>query len=504
MNKKMYLIALFVVLVSFISPVSVALAAEDGSNPASSGPIEIRVNENGFNGGGDYKLEVAQGQTVDIVFVWDDTKQVTNSHMLNIEGYGLITSTLNKDNPRQTLHFLATKVGTFRISCIFPCIGHSNLQKGTLIVKAAQAVLSPPSLLADNMVVTGKQLFNTKCAMCHGETGDKISTAKLASPDWLNNKGVDGVIQSIAKGKPPMMPAWGKAQGGTLSDDDIKAITKYLWNVAGISSESSGTDAAQVLSIQSENLDKSSTVKAQGVQKTSAPNLSLSMPDKWYRGGEASLSAVLTTSDGRPIKGETVSFYLDYNFFLGLQSGSISDKIEIGKAITDENGIARLKYAPRIGGPIKFEARYTGGATINGTGQPETLITTTVGQIEDNGHRFYRTEGGIPMPAMVRYSLVDRQPLDPRAPFKDLLNLRLPAVILGLLISGIWFTYLRIGYGILSISRVYTMSHLHSTRESFTQSKFLFPILLMVFIAIFALTLLSIVFTSPDTHLNLR
>ena len=353
-------------------------------------------------------------------------------------------------------------------------------------------------------VAAGKQLFSTKCAMCHGAAGDKVPGARLASPEWLSNKGDDGVIQAISKGKLPMMPAQGKAQGGTLSDDDIKAIARYLWNAAGISPEARGADTAQVSPVQSANVDKLNSANTEAVQAAVAPSLSLVAPTNWYRGAEGALSASLPTGAGQPMKGENISFYLDYDFFIGLDSGRVSDSIEIGRAVTDENGMARLKYAPRLAGDLKFEARYAGVTGTNGTVQSGVLVSTAAGKIEDDGHRFYRSDAGIPMPSLVHYSLVETPSLSPAAPFKHLTDLKLPALILGLLIAGIWFTYVRIAYGILRISRVYAMSHVHSTKESFEQTRFFLPVLLMVVLAIFALTLLSIIFTSPDTHLNLR
>lgn len=406
MKKKLYLITLLLTLLSVIFPARAALAAEDGENSSSPVQIEIKVSEDGFNGKNEYSLEAFKGQQVEIVFIWDENKQPANTHVMSVEGYDQKTGLLNKDNHRQTVRFVASKDGAFRISCIFPCMGHNNLQKAVLTVKAQPIQI--------------------------------VSTTTSKEPS------------------------------------------------------------------AAETLDKSSTLTREEIKKTAAPNLSLSMPNKWYRGGEASLSAMLATNDGKPIRGENVTFYLDYSFFLGLNSGKVSDMMEIGKVTTDENGIARLKYTPRAGGEVKFQARYNGSASINASGQPEAILSTTSGKIEDNGYRFYRSEAGIPMPSLVHYSLAETRPLYPSAPSKHLTDIKLPALILGLLIAGIWFTYIRVAYGLWRISRVYTMAPLHGAGESFTQSKFFFPIILMIFLSIFALTLLSIIFTGPDTHLNLH
>ncbi|MBI4201287.1 MAG: c-type cytochrome, partial [Chloroflexi bacterium] len=90
---------------------------------------------------------------------------------------------------------------------------------------------SAPSV---DLVAKGKTLFTNTCAMCHGESRDKITTCKLADPEWLKAKGFDGVIKDATEGKPPMMPAWGKAKGGPLSPADILAVVTYLWDSAGL------------------------------------------------------------------------------------------------------------------------------------------------------------------------------------------------------------------------------------------------------------------------------
>ena len=102
--------------------------------------------------------------------------------------------------------------------------------------------------LTKDAAARGKATFNSTCAMCHGETRDKVATCKLADATWLKNKTFEGVVKDITEGKPPMMPTWGKSKGGTLSDDQIKDIVTYLWEAAGITSGSGGGGAAPAAS----------------------------------------------------------------------------------------------------------------------------------------------------------------------------------------------------------------------------------------------------------------
>jgi len=95
---------------------------------------------------------------------------------------------------------------------------------------------TPPTTPAPSvdLVAKGKGIFTSTCAMCHGESRDKVPTCQLANPEWLNQKGFAGVVKDVTEGKPPMMPAWGKDKGGPLSADDILAVVTYLWNAAGL------------------------------------------------------------------------------------------------------------------------------------------------------------------------------------------------------------------------------------------------------------------------------
>ncbi|MCC7104976.1 MAG: c-type cytochrome [Chloroflexi bacterium] len=77
----------------------------------------------------------------------------------------------------------------------------------------------------------GKDLYTRSCNACHGEKGDKLPTAKLNDPAWLQSKGDPALSQAIAQGKGGM-PALGKAKGGALSDDDVTAIVAYLKGLA--------------------------------------------------------------------------------------------------------------------------------------------------------------------------------------------------------------------------------------------------------------------------------
>jgi mono/diheme cytochrome c family protein len=81
----------------------------------------------------------------------------------------------------------------------------------------------------------GAALFAENCVVCHGERGQGRVGATLAK-DWPSIRPDLTVKSTIANGvQGSPMPAWGKARGGPLSDDDIDALTVYIlsWQTGG-------------------------------------------------------------------------------------------------------------------------------------------------------------------------------------------------------------------------------------------------------------------------------
>ncbi len=95
----------------------------------------------------------------------------------------------------------------------------SNLvKKASIAVLGLGLVLPTFSLAAD----TGKELFDSKCKMCHGENGEK-AMAPLNSAAAQSKSDAE-LKATIEKGKPPKMPAY----GSKLSGDQIDSLVKYI------------------------------------------------------------------------------------------------------------------------------------------------------------------------------------------------------------------------------------------------------------------------------------
>ncbi len=89
------------------------------------------------------------------------------------------------------------------------------------------------------IIKTGHDLFEKNCASCHGPDGKGVKGVThlpLNSEDFLNTRTDDVIHNIIAAGQPSVgMQAFGAANGGPLSDEQIDAIITYMrsWQEGG-------------------------------------------------------------------------------------------------------------------------------------------------------------------------------------------------------------------------------------------------------------------------------
>lgn len=151
MNSKCAISA----LVSLGVGLSLALTPSVASADHSAGHIIIEITDTGFNGkSGELALEVEQGQTVELTFVWAHKANLREEHIIVVPAYKLETEKLTATNRQATLKFIADKPGSFDFKCDLECDIHDHLQRGTLKVKrsgGADAVGSASALVATNL-----------------------------------------------------------------------------------------------------------------------------------------------------------------------------------------------------------------------------------------------------------------------------------------------------------------------------------------------------------------
>jgi len=90
----------------------------------------------------------------------------------------------------------------------------------TLMAGGLIAVCSSPAAAQDAAAT-----YKAKCAMCHGVDGKggKMGTKDFASAD-IQSQSDAQLAETISKGKPPKMPAYGTK----LSADEIKGLVAQI------------------------------------------------------------------------------------------------------------------------------------------------------------------------------------------------------------------------------------------------------------------------------------
>jgi cytochrome c1 len=104
-------------------------------------------------------------------------------------------------------------------------------------ISAEDAALKNPAKFTDVSVKRGKRIYDTQCAMCHGENGDGkgdiVEDMGINPPDFTNpetlKKRTDGELFAIIGVGSPAMPA----QAKRLSDRHKWQIVNFLRSLSG-------------------------------------------------------------------------------------------------------------------------------------------------------------------------------------------------------------------------------------------------------------------------------
>lgn len=130
--------------VLFIPILSALLLFSSCAQPAETPPpqeqegIRVEVSRNGFNGtGGEFRIEVEEGEEIEITFVYGDKDfSQNNPHIIAFPTLGITTNALDENNPEETVRFTATETGEIVFMCTkVDCVGHPNLIQGRIVIK---------------------------------------------------------------------------------------------------------------------------------------------------------------------------------------------------------------------------------------------------------------------------------------------------------------------------------------------------------------------------------
>ena len=154
---------------------------------------------------------------------------------------------------------------------------------------AKYAATPIPDLARDPAAMaTGRRLFLTSCAVCHGSDGHgSRGFPNLADTVWHWGGSPEQIEQTITQGRQAAMIPW----GATLGDDGVKAVATYVRSLGGHSGDAAqvaaGREKFQTICIACHGPD------AKGNPMLGAPDLT---DDYWLYGG--SQEAVETSIRG--------------------------------------------------------------------------------------------------------------------------------------------------------------------------------------------------------------
>lgn len=126
--------------------------AAPGAAHGQAAPVKITVKltDSGFDPS---VIEVEQGKSVELTFVWSHVVYPNEEHIVVIPGYKLESDKIDSAHKEMTLKFIAAQSGTFDFKCDVECDTHDILQNGLIKVKPSSgggtAALQPSKLVVD-------------------------------------------------------------------------------------------------------------------------------------------------------------------------------------------------------------------------------------------------------------------------------------------------------------------------------------------------------------------
>jgi hypothetical protein len=116
-------------------------------------------------------------------------------------------------------------------------------------------------------------------------------------------------------------------------------------------------------------------------------HVSATVPNDATLGEMIRLPVALQAEDGAPLQGTTVVFYLHAVF------AGVTGEAEIGRAVTDETGVATLVYRPRLAGHHELRMEYV----TPGEGTAEEVSTAFD---VSGGEQLYRSAASVEIPGV--------------------------------------------------------------------------------------------------------
>ncbi|MEM4314806.1 MAG: hypothetical protein QXI97_02255 [Nitrososphaerota archaeon] len=224
----MLLSSMYVVALYLPHPAAAHIVVLGSDARPSMKEFTIIVTRMGFNGSAELRMEVNQGDTVKITFLYGDhDMKADNPHLIEIEKFDVKVE-LSREEEKKTVELTINQPGVFSIRCILRCRGHENLQNGVLVVKEIETSIeslrltlsanenSPSTyLLIARVVMEGEQPvqgvlveFLDHTPLGYVSIGDTLTNADgIATLEYKPTKAGSRQILAIFRGTSKFKPA---------------------------------------------------------------------------------------------------------------------------------------------------------------------------------------------------------------------------------------------------------------------------------------------------------
>ncbi len=295
----------------------------------------------------------------------------------------------------------------------------------------ALAVIAVQPAGADD--VPGASLFDTYCAGCHGAAGSGGAAAAIGSQQYLSSHTDEELAQITSDGiEGQGMPAWNKAKGGALTDDQIAAIVAYLRSLSSPSSTPATEAAPAPTATPAPVAVKYSTTK-------------MTVSQSYNDDGKRLLTAQLRRSDDSAVAGAAIVF----------QRGTTFGTVDLGTVKTDQSGAASLVILEVPESARVVDILFKGEPSL-GSSAARVVLQPTLASVLANGNR-----------GRVQMSLGDEPLLSPEGSLITPNPPLLPTLLFLLVVLGVWSMYGFVVYQVIAIrnSKPSTRSGYPMTRK---------------------------------------
>ncbi len=261
----------------------------------------------------------------------------------------------------------------------------------------------------------GAKLFATYCAACHGASGKGGFATAVGDQAYLDAHKDDALTQVIANGTSKGMPAWGKAKGGTLTDDQIADIVAFLRSL-GAPTATAQTQSAPVAPAANQVFIDTKMALAPAANAE----------------GGIILNASLTEYTGYPVVGAKVTFVRK----------TMWGNLDLGSAKTDNAGHAALPLSDMPNG-AEVVASFQGDKNLNPS---QTQVAVDLPAIASSAATANVRTNSISLSVDEPLLAPEGSLITPNPPL-------VPTTLFILVVLGVWTMYGYVAYQLVSIWR---------------------------------------------------